>query len=169
MLRLKGNYSPKVLLLCLSFLPSVGGIQRFLSGLCSEYPCPENLVVLAPLLPNCAEYDLMQPFKVYRYPSALVQNQGHVTKTVMVVDAIRILLNALRIVRQEKIKVICAGEASLALLVPAFILHWLLRIRWYTFAYGTDFLHVQSRWQRWIFTRVIKSITSVMTDFAIYW
>lgn len=67
--------SPDILVICRTFLPEVGGIQEYAYNRCLQDP--ERIIVLAAACPGDAEFDLAQPFTIYRwFNPPLLQKMG---------------------------------------------------------------------------------------------
>jgi phosphatidylinositol alpha-1,6-mannosyltransferase len=74
-LSLRVKPSPDILVICRTFLPEVGGIQEYAYNRCLQDP--ERIIVLAAACPGDAEFDLAQPFTIYRwFNPPLLQKMG---------------------------------------------------------------------------------------------
>ncbi|MCL4553101.1 MAG: glycosyltransferase family 4 protein [Candidatus Marsarchaeota archaeon] len=156
--------TPRVLMICLGFPPSLGGIQRLVAALSNSYSRLAPIAVLAPEAPYASSFDGAQKYPIYRYKSSLIRPDGTINKMGLLTDVFRILARGSSFMKRHEFDVICCGETSLGLLLSAAALHYRCRVPWYTLAHGTDFLHIASLGQQKVLSQLLKMAQGIITN-----
>jgi phosphatidyl-myo-inositol dimannoside synthase len=140
----------KVLLACLDFPPTLGGIQTMLSSLAAELNSWE-LTVVAPAAPGAAEFDRGQPYRVIR-----AQCPGGRNQTCRRV--LGVALRVARLVRAERPDVLLWGHPLLGPLGP--ILRCAMGIPYLVFTYDVE---VRNRYLRPFLPTIFRQAARVVT------
>jgi len=119
----------KTLLLTLDFAPMVGGVATYWANLCRYLPS-EDIVVLAPETGGTLEFDMRQPYLIYRY-NLLWRNRWIWPKW------LPFLFHAWKVCRREKIEQIIVGQILPGGTV-ALILKFFLGVRYFVSVHGQD-------------------------------
>jgi phosphatidylinositol alpha-1,6-mannosyltransferase len=140
----------KKLLASYFFPPQIGGIENYYLNLLSHFS-PEEISVLCQSQPGDKEFDLTQPYHIYRTEFF----------------AGRLPPRWLKL--QTEIKGIMATEKATELIFghfhPLNIIGSRLKVPYYVFGHGTDIRKIKENfWQKFIFKRVYRDCQGIITN-----
>ncbi|MGQ9630785.1 MAG: glycosyltransferase family 4 protein [bacterium] len=153
----------RVLLVTLDFPPTIGGIQTLLGKVCQNLP-PDEISVLAPLIPGCAIFDKAQSYKIYRYEAAWRNNfVGKISEKLLtphVASALRMLPCTSSIIRRERIDLLLCGNIHIGFL--AYLCKKLLRKPYVLYTYGMEVAPPKSPRLRRVFSLVLENAEGII-------
>lgn len=160
----------KTLLITLDFAPMVGGIATYWSNLCRNLP-REDIVVLAPEAASSLDFDMRQPYLIYRYnllwPASPERKRGEQGQWIWP-KWLPFLRHAWKICCQENIQQIVVGQILPGWTI-ALILKLFLRIPYIVSFHGMDIIRcgLPRRWQgrkKWLAKKILANADGIITN-----
>ncbi|MFH0815120.1 MAG: glycosyltransferase family 4 protein [Candidatus Falkowbacteria bacterium] len=157
----------KTLLITLDFAPMVGGIATYWSNLCKNLP-REDIVVLAPEAASSLDFDMRQPYLIYRY-NLLWPAFAHGATSGKLGGWIwpkwlPFLRHAWKLCRREKIEQIIVGQILPGAAI-ALILKFFLRIPYFVSLHGMDIARCGLYWRKkWLAKKILAKADAIITN-----
>lgn len=146
----------RTLLLTIDFPPMFGGVANYWANLC-RYLAHDKILVLAPECNDSLDFDIKQNYLIFR--ANLISRQRWLWP-----KWLPLLLEAWRLVRQEKIERVIAAQVLPAGTV-ALILKIFLRVPYVISAHGLDLKRpLSSRRKTWLMRKILKSAAAIIAN-----
>jgi phosphatidylinositol alpha-1,6-mannosyltransferase len=129
----------RTLLLTLDFAPAIGGVATYWANLCKYLP-REDIVVLAPETDATLDFDIRQPYLIFRY-NLLWRGIWSWPRW------LPFLYYAWKVCRREKIEQILVGQILPAGTI-ALILKFFLHIPYFVSVHGMDVSWCRKKWRK---------------------
>jgi phosphatidylinositol alpha-1,6-mannosyltransferase len=151
---------PTTVFVCVAFPPECGGIQRYLSTLSCELARETPVLVFAPRQ-EPSHVDDCYSYSVRRYgPSRPPRHR--VLRGVLYIASLVLCLA--KEIRRTNVSLICCGEASPAILLPALLISRITKKPFYAIAHGTDFLHLRGSIDRYLLSFSLRRVTRTLAN-----